>query len=64
MSPLQSWSPELRFFTQIDHYPGKCDLIISKPTVIMKIDASKHLNHNLSFINLFCLDLLIVCFFY
>lgn len=42
MSPLQSWSPELRFFTQIDQYPGKCDLIISKPTVIMKIDASKY----------------------
>lgn len=40
MSPLQSWSPELRFFKPIEQYPETCDLIINEPTAIMKIDAS------------------------
>jgi len=38
-----SWSPELRYFTSIEQYPGKCDLIINVPTVIMKIDACKYI---------------------
>lgn len=41
MSSLQSWSPELKSFKSMGHYPEKCDLIISKPTIIMKLDASR-----------------------
>ncbi|KAF0760964.1 EGF domain-specific O-linked N-acetylglucosamine transferase [Aphis craccivora] len=54
LSPLQSWSPELRFFTTIDQYPGKCDLIITEPTVIMKIDATVNMYHHFcDFLNLY-----------
>lgn len=44
ISPLQSWGPELRNFRQLRHRPivhGDCDIVIEKPTFIMKIDASK-----------------------
>lgn len=44
ISPLQSWGPEMRFFKELKHRPlveGDCDVIIEKPTYIMKIDASK-----------------------
>lgn len=44
ISPLQSWGPELRNFRKLPHRPivhGDCDVIIEKPTFIMKIDASK-----------------------
>lgn len=44
LSPLQSWGPELRYFTRLNERPiveGHCDIVIQKPTYIMKIDASK-----------------------
>lgn len=44
ISPLQSWGPEFRFFEKLPRRPlieGDCDLIIDKPTYIMKLDASK-----------------------
>lgn len=44
ISPLQSWGPELRNFRKLPRRPivhGDCDVIIEKPTFIMKIDASK-----------------------
>jgi len=44
ISPLQSWGPELRNFRKLLHRPivhGDCDVVIEKPTFIMKIDASK-----------------------
>lgn len=44
MSPLQSWGPELRNFRRFHRRPiveGDCDIVIEKPTYIMKIDASK-----------------------
>lgn len=44
VSPLQSWGPELRYFTKLKHRPivqGLCDIVIEKPTFILKIDASK-----------------------
>ena len=47
LSPLQSWAPEIRFFKRFDERPivnNLCDIIIMKPTFIMKIDASKHMN--------------------
>lgn len=43
ISPLQSWGPEMRFFTQLNRRPiieNDCDIVIEKPTFIMKIDAS------------------------
>lgn len=44
ISALQSWGPEMRFFTQLPQRPienGLCDVVIDRPTYIMKIDASK-----------------------
>lgn len=43
LSALQSWGPELRFFKKLNKRPivdGDCDVVIEKPTFIMKIDAS------------------------
>lgn len=45
ISPLQSWGPEVRNFIKLSRRPivhGDCDIIIEKPTFIMKIDASKY----------------------
>jgi hypothetical protein len=44
ISPLQSWGPELRYFTELRRRPimeKDCDITIEKPTFILKIDASK-----------------------
>lgn len=45
VSPLQSWGPEMRYFKQLDRRPiveNDCDVVIEKPTYVMKIDASKY----------------------
>lgn len=45
ISALQSWGPELRNFRELSRRPiieGDCDIVIEKPTYIMKIDASKY----------------------
>lgn len=42
LSPLQSWGPEMKNFVSLDVKPineGLCDIVIEKPTFIMKIDA-------------------------
>lgn len=44
ISPLQSWGPELRNFRKLSRPPivnHDCDIVIEKPTFVMKIDASK-----------------------
>jgi hypothetical protein len=44
ISPLQSWSPEMRNFVELKKRPienNDCDIIIEKPTFIMKLDAGK-----------------------
>lgn len=44
ISPLQSWGPELRYFKQLEQRPiveNDCDVVVEKPTFVMKIDASK-----------------------
>lgn len=44
ISPLQSWGPEMRYFTRLTRRPiieGDCDVVIEKPTFIIKIDASR-----------------------
>lgn len=45
MSPLQSWGPEIRNFAQLNRRPiveGDCDVVIEKPTFVLKIDASEY----------------------
>ncbi|KAF5306643.1 hypothetical protein FQA39_LY08832 [Lamprigera yunnana] len=56
ISPLQSWGPEMRFFTKLKK-PMKdehCDVTIEKPTLIMKIDATVNMYHHFcDFFNLY-----------
>lgn len=57
MSALQSWAPELRFFESMTQRPiesGLCDVVIEKPTYIMKIDATVNMYHHFcDFFNLY-----------
>lgn len=57
LSPLQSWAPELRNFETYNERPietNKCDRIIEKPTIIMKIDANINMYHHFcDFFNLY-----------
>lgn len=57
ISPLQSWAPELRYFEELSTSPiesGKCDVVISKPTYFMKIDAISNMYHHFcDFFNLY-----------
>lgn len=57
VSALQSWAPELRFFEELPYRPieeKKCDIVIDKPTYIMKIDASSNMYHHFcDFFNLY-----------
>lgn len=45
ISPLQSWGPEMRYFSELKKRPineADCDVVIEKPTFVLKIDASKY----------------------
>lgn len=45
ISPLQSWGPEMRYFSKLNRRPiveGDCDVVIEKPTFFLKIDASMY----------------------
>lgn len=57
ISPLQSWAPELRNFKRLDQRPIEndlCDVVVSKPTFIMKIDAAINMYHHFcDFFNLY-----------
>ncbi|XP_055921825.1 EGF domain-specific O-linked N-acetylglucosamine transferase [Eupeodes corollae] len=58
MGALQSWAPELRYFEEKEFRPitddGKCDIVVEKPTYIMKIDANYNMYHHFcDFINLY-----------
>lgn len=57
ISPLQSWGPELRFFRKTPKRPipsGDCDIVIEKPTFLMKIDATVNMYHHFcDFLNLY-----------
>ncbi|RZC43143.1 EGF domain-specific O-linked N-acetylglucosamine transferase, partial [Asbolus verrucosus] len=57
ISPLQSWGPEMRYFTRLTRRPiieGDCDVVIEKPTFIMKIDATVNMYHHFcDFFNLY-----------
>ncbi|KAL1512998.1 hypothetical protein ABEB36_002486 [Hypothenemus hampei] len=57
ISALQSWGPELRNFIKMKRRPipnGDCDVIVDKPTYIMKIDATVNMYHHFcDFLNLY-----------
>lgn len=59
IAPLQSWAPELRNFVELpdtlnDETASHCDVVIDKPTFVMKIDASvNYYHHFCDFLNLF-----------
>lgn len=57
LSALQSWGPELRFFEQLHKRPiidEVCDVIVDRPTFIMKIDATSNMYHHFcDFLNLY-----------
>ncbi|MCL4124054.1 UNVERIFIED_CONTAM: hypothetical protein GTU68_032939, partial [Idotea baltica] len=58
ISPLQSWGPELRYFTEfeekVDEKSSLCDVFVEKPTIITKIDASVNMYHHFcDFLNLY-----------
>ncbi|CAK1549869.1 unnamed protein product [Leptosia nina] len=57
MSALQSWGPELVNFVKTAERPiadAKCDVVIEKPTYIMKLDATVNMYHHFcDFFNLY-----------
>ncbi|XP_030755069.1 EGF domain-specific O-linked N-acetylglucosamine transferase [Sitophilus oryzae] len=58
ISALQSWGPEIRYFSKLKHRPiisnGDCDVVLEKPTYIMKIDATINMYHHFcDFLNLY-----------
>lgn len=57
MGALQSWAPELRYFEEKKFRPiadNKCDIVVDKPTYIMKIDANYNMYHHFcDFLNLY-----------
>lgn len=56
VSALQSWAPELRFFATSKRpvQDDICDVLIEKPTYLMKIDASVNMYHHFcDFFNLY-----------
>ena len=57
LSSLQSWAPELRFFEKMTQPPietGLCDVVIDKPTFLLKIDATVNMYHHFcDFFNLY-----------
>lgn len=52
-SPLQSWFDELEHYDVYDNKPN-CDITITKPTYIMKLDATVNMYHHFcDFVNLY-----------
>ncbi|KAJ7998974.1 hypothetical protein DPEC_G00210560 [Dallia pectoralis] len=56
-SPLQSWFAELQTYTELGFNPADgdhCDIVMEKPTVIMKLDAGVNMYHHFcDFVNLY-----------
>ncbi|XP_048589552.1 EGF domain-specific O-linked N-acetylglucosamine transferase isoform X2 [Nematostella vectensis] len=56
-SPLQSWFAELQHFTSLPYHPmndGACDVVIDKPTMVIKLDAGVNMYHHFcDFVNLY-----------
>ncbi|XP_011298968.1 EGF domain-specific O-linked N-acetylglucosamine transferase isoform X2 [Fopius arisanus] len=56
ISALQSWGPEIRNFRKLKRRPiidGDCDIVVEKPTFLMKIDAINLYHHFCDFFNLY-----------
>nr|CAG4640694.1 EOG090X02IK [Eulimnadia texana] len=58
LSPLQSWAPEMRNLVELNETVGRessfCDVYISKPVFVMKIDATVNMYHHFcDFFNLY-----------
>ena len=59
LAPLQSWSPELRYFQSFeddfsDSSDQLCDHVVTRPTVLLKLDATVNLYHHFcDFFNLY-----------
>ncbi|XP_068620979.1 EGF domain-specific O-linked N-acetylglucosamine transferase isoform X2 [Battus philenor] len=57
MSPLQSWAPEMINFVKTPYRPifdDVCDVVVEKPTYIMKLDATVNMYHHFcDFFNLY-----------
>lgn len=57
MSSLQSWAPELANFRVLTQRPIEreiCDVVIEKPTFIMKLDSTNNMYHHFcDFFNLY-----------
>lgn len=64
ISPLQSWGPEVRNFRKLPKKPiveGDCEVVIEKPTYILKIDAGiKSISYTISNKNFFSFFFLII----
>lgn len=56
-SPLQSWYAELQEFISLPFNPiksKKCDIILDKPTIVMKLDAGINMFHHFcDYVNLY-----------
>lgn len=54
-SPLQSWFAELEHFQELPQPPPEgCDLVLDRPTVLMKLDATVNMYHHFcDFLNLY-----------
>ncbi|XP_064485257.1 EGF domain-specific O-linked N-acetylglucosamine transferase-like isoform X2 [Ornithodoros turicata] len=54
-SPLQSWYAELEHFAEFSETDASdCDIVIKKPTVLMKLDATVNIYHHFcDFVNLY-----------
>ncbi|XP_076468746.1 EGF domain-specific O-linked N-acetylglucosamine transferase-like [Babylonia areolata] len=56
-SPLQSWAAEMEHFVSVPEEPlksRKCDVIISRPTFIIKLDATVNMYHHFcDYVNLY-----------
>ncbi|XP_076114479.1 EGF domain-specific O-linked N-acetylglucosamine transferase-like [Mytilus galloprovincialis] len=54
-SPLQSWYAELEHYTSLPFHPeNKCDIIIDKPSILIKLDAGVNLYHHFcDFVNIY-----------
>ncbi|CAG7661329.1 unnamed protein product [Allacma fusca] len=59
MGSLQSWTPEIQNFVELNTRPlepnsGLCDQVVTRPTIIMKIDATvSYYHHFCDFVNLY-----------
>lgn len=56
-SPLQSWFAELEHFEELPGLPSEgsgCDVVLHRPTVLMKLDATVNMYHHFcDFLNLY-----------